>query len=135
VLNHVGGAIGIGPYAGRRDEVFAAWRRGIEAVASCPNVSVKLGGLGMRLFGFDVHTEELPPSSEQLAALWRPYIETCIEAFGPERAMFESNFPVDKGSGSYPVFWNAFKRLAAGCSAAEKEALFAGTASRFYRLD
>jgi L-fuconolactonase len=134
VLNHVGGAIGIGPYAGKRDEVFAEWRRGIEAVARCPNVYVKLGGLGMRLFGFDVHTGALPPSSEQLAEAWRPYIETCIAAFGPERAMFESNFPVDKGSGSYPVFWNAFKRIAGGCSAAEKEALFSGTATRFYRL-
>ena len=134
VLDHVGGAIGIGPYAGRRDEVFAEWKRSIGEVARCPNVHVKLGGLGMRLFGFDVHAGELPPSSEQLATLWRPYIETCIEAFGPERAMFESNFPVDKGSGSYQLFWNAFKRIAAGCSAAEKTALFSGTASRFYRL-
>ena len=134
VLDHVGGAIGIGPYAGRRDEVFAEWKRSIGEVARCPNVHVKLGGLGMRLFGFDVHAGELPPSSEQLAILWRPYIETCIEAFGPERAMFESNFPVDKGSGSYQLFWNAFKRIAAGCSAAEKTALFSGTASRFYRL-
>jgi predicted TIM-barrel fold metal-dependent hydrolase len=97
-------------------------------------VHVKLGGLGMRLFGFDVQAGELPPSSEQLASLWRPYIETCIEAFGPERAMFESNFPVDKGSGSYHVFWNAFKRIAQGCSAAEKAELFSGAASRFYRL-
>jgi L-fuconolactonase len=134
VLDHVGGAIGIGPYAGRRDEVFAEWKRSIGEVARCPNVHVKLGGLGMRLFGFDVHAGELPPSSEQLATLWRPYIETCIEAFGPERAMFESNFPVDKGSGSYQLFWNAFKRIAAGCSAAEKTALFSGTASKFYRL-
>ena len=134
VLNHVGGPIGIGPYAGRRDEVFAAWRSSITELARCANVHVKLGGLGMRLFGFDFHTAELPPSSEQLAAAWRPYIETCIAAFGPDRAMFESNFPVDKGSGGYPVFWNAFKRIAAGCSADEKAALFAGTASRFYRL-
>ena len=134
VLNHVGGAIGIGPYAGRRDAVFAEWRGRIEELARCPNVHVKLGGLGMRLFGFDVHAGDLPPSSEQLAAAWRPYIETCIAAFGPERAMFESNFPVDKGSGSYPVFWNAFKRIAAGCSATEKDALFAGSAARFYRL-
>ncbi|MGE3783168.1 MAG: amidohydrolase, partial [Alphaproteobacteria bacterium] len=96
---------------------------------------IKLGGLGMRLFGFDVHTGTLPPSSEQLAAAWRPYIETCIAAFGPTRAMFESNFPVDKGSGAYPVFWNAFKRIAAGGSEAEKRALFSATASRFYRLD
>jgi predicted TIM-barrel fold metal-dependent hydrolase len=134
VLDHVGGAIGIGPYAGHRDEVFAEWKKNIDELARCPNVHVKLGGLGMRLFGFDAHNDELPPSSEKLAALWRPYIETCIAAFGPDRAMFESNFPVDKGSGSYPVFWNAFKRIAAGSSADEKAALFSGTASRFYRL-
>jgi predicted TIM-barrel fold metal-dependent hydrolase len=88
----------------------------------------------MRLFGFDVHEGDLPPSSEQLAAAWRPYIETCIVAFGPHRAMFESNFPVDKGSCGYQALWNAFKRIAAGASADEKAALFAGTASRFYRL-
>jgi L-fuconolactonase len=134
VLDHVGGPIGLGPYAGKRDEVFAEWRTRIAELAACPNVNIKLGGLGMRLFGFDLHEGELPPSSEQLAAAWRPYIETCIAAFGAGRAMFESNFPVDKGSGSYQVFWNAFKRIAAGCSPAEKAALFAGTASRFYRL-
>src|SRR5579864_8619562 len=134
VLDHVGGPIGLGPYAGRRDEVFAEWRGRIAELAGCANVHIKLGGLGMRLFGFDLHEGELPPSSEQLAAAWRPYIETCIAAFGPSRAMFESNFPVDKGSGSYQVFWNAFKRLAQGCSTDEKAALFAGTASRFYRL-
>jgi L-fuconolactonase len=134
VLDHVGGPIGIGPYAGKRDDVFTEWKNSITELARCPNVHVKLGGRGMRLFGFDVHAGELPPSSEELATLWRPYIETCIEAFGPARAMFESNFPVDKGSGSYQVFWNAFKRIAAGCSADEKTALFSGTASRFYRL-
>jgi L-fuconolactonase len=134
VLDHVGGPIGIGPYAGKRDDVFTEWKNSITELARCPNVHVKLGGLGMRLFGFDVHAGELPPSSEELATLWRPYIETCIEAFGPARSMFESNFPVDKGSGSYQMFWNAFKRIAAGCSADEKTALFSGTASRFYRL-
>jgi predicted TIM-barrel fold metal-dependent hydrolase len=134
VLNHVGGAIGIGPYAGRRDEVFAEWRGRIAELAACSNVHVKLGGLGMRLFGFDVHTGDLPPSSEALAAAWRPYIDACIAAFGARRAMFESNFPVDKGSCGYQALWNAFKRIAAGCSADEKAALFAGTASRFYRL-
>jgi len=134
VLDHVGGPIGFGPYAGKRDDVFAAWKASIGELARCPNAYIKLGGLGMRLFGFDVQDGEMPPSSEQLATLWRPYIETCIAAFGPDRAMFESNFPVDKGSGSYHVFWNAFKRIAAGCSAAEKTALFSGTASRFYRL-
>jgi predicted TIM-barrel fold metal-dependent hydrolase len=134
VLDHVGGAIGLGPYAGKRDEVFAEWSAHIRELAACPNVHVKLGGLGMRMFGFTLHTGELPPSSEELAAVWRPYIETCIAAFGPERAMFESNFPVDKGSCGYAALWNAFKRIAAGYSAAEKTALFAGTATRIYRL-
>jgi len=134
VLNHVGGPIGLGRYKGKRDAVFAGWSADIRALASCPNVHVKLGGLGMRLLGFDVHEGALPPSSEQLAALWRPYIETCITAFGAERAMFESNFPVDKGSGSYQVFWNTFKGIAAGASADEKAALFSGAATRFYGL-
>ena len=134
VLNHVGGAIGIGPYAGRRNEVFVEWRRHIEQLADCPNVHVKLGGLGMRLFGFDVHEGAMPPSSQQLASAWRPYIEACIAAFGPGRAMFESNFPVDKGSCSYATLWNAFKLIAGGASTAEKSALFADTARKFYRL-
>ena len=134
VLDHVGGAIGLGPYAGKRDEVFAEWGGKIRELAACPNVHIKLGGLGMRMFGFTLHTRELPPSSEELAAAWRPYIETCIAAFGPDRAMFESNFPVDKGSCSYAALWNVFKRITAGCSAAEKQALFAGTATKFYRL-
>jgi predicted TIM-barrel fold metal-dependent hydrolase len=134
VLDHVGGAIGLGPYAGRRDAVFAEWSARISELAACSNVHIKLGGLGMRMFGFDVHQGALPPSSGQLATLWRPYVETCIAAFGADRAMFESNFPVDKGSGSYHVFWNAFKRIAAGCSAAEKTALFSSTAARFYKL-
>ncbi|HYD05079.1 MAG TPA: amidohydrolase family protein [Reyranella sp.] len=134
VLNHVGGAIGLGRYKGKRDEVFADWSARIRALAACPNVHVKLGGLGMEMFGFDVHEGALPPGSEQLATLWRPYIETCITAFGPNRAMFESNFPVDKGSYGYGVFWNTCKRLAQGASASEKADLFHGTASRFYRL-
>jgi predicted TIM-barrel fold metal-dependent hydrolase len=134
VLNHVGGPIGLGRYKGKRDAVFADWSARIRELAACPNVHVKLGGLGMRMFGFDVHEGELPPSSEQLAAAWRPYIETCIAAFGADRAMFESNFPVDKGSYGYGVFWNACKRLAQGASADEKANLFHGTASRVYRL-
>jgi L-fuconolactonase len=134
VLDHVGGAIGLGRYAGKRDEVFAEWSARIHELAGCPNVHVKLGGLGMRMFGFTVHTGELPPSSEELAAAWRPYIESCITAFGPERAMFESNFPVDKGSCGYAALWNAFKRITAGFSVAEKAALFAGTAIKFYQL-
>ena len=134
VMNHVGGPIGLGLYKGKRDAVFAEWSASIRALASCLNVHVKLGGLGMRLLGFDSHEGELPPSSAELAAAWRPYIDTCITAFGADRAMFESNFPVDKGSYSYGVFWNACKRLAQGASASEKASLFHGTASRVYRL-
>ena len=103
MLDHVGGAIGLGRYAGKRDEVFAEWNGRIKELARCPNVHVKLGGLGMRLFGFDVHEQaDAAELGDSWPRLWRPYIETCIAAFGPERAMFESNFPVDKGSGSYP---------------------------------
>src|SRR5216110_1323204 len=134
VLDHCGGPIGLGRFAGKREETFPVWKASIQDIAKCQNVVVKLGGLAMCLLGYDFHLRPKPPSSEEAAAAWRPYIETCIEAFGPERSMFESNFPVDKGSGSYHMFWNAFKRIAAGCSAAEKTALFSGTASKFYRL-
>lgn len=134
VLNHVGGAIGIGPYAGKRDAVFADWKANMQSLARCPNVFVKLGGLGMRLFGFDFASRARPPTSEELARSWRPYIDACIEAFTPQRCMFESNFPVDKGTCSYAVLWNAFKRVTAQVNVAEKQALFSGTASRVYRL-
>lgn len=134
VLDHVGGAIGLGPYAGRRDEVFQVWEAAIKRLAELPNVHVKLGGLGMRVFGFGFHERPQPPTSEQLAAAWKPYIETCITAFGAGRCMLESNFPVDKAAYSYPVMWNAFKRLTKGASADEKRALYSGTAARVYRL-
>ena len=135
VLNHVGGPIGIGAYAEKRKEVFAAWAAAIEALAACPNVCVKLGGLGMRMGGFGFHEQPEPPSSAALAAAWQPFVETCIAAFGASRCMVESNFPVDKGSYSYGVFWNACKLLAKASSAGEKADLFAGTAARFYRLN
>ena len=134
ILNHIGGALGTGPFAGKRAEVFAAWQPALRALAAQPNVRVKIGGLAMEVTGFDFHLHDLPPASEHLATCWKPYAETCIEAFGADRCMFESNFPVDKGMASYAVVWNAFKRLAAGASAAEKRALFAGTALRTYRL-
>lgn len=135
VLDHCGGPLGIGPYANRRDEVFATWRTSLQAIARCPNVQIKLGGLGMHTLGFDFPRQARPPSSEALAQAWAPYIETCIEAFGAQRAMFESNFPVDKGTCSYGVLWNAFKRIAAQYSADEQAALFSGTASRVYRIE
>ena len=135
VLNHVGGPIAIGPYAGKRDEAFVAWRASIREVASFPNTYVKLGGLGMKMIGFDFFEKPEPPSSQDLENAWRPYIEACIVAFGPQRSMFESNFPVDKGTCSYQVLWNAFKRIAAEHSADEKTALFSGAARMAYRLD
>jgi predicted TIM-barrel fold metal-dependent hydrolase len=134
VLNHLGGRVGLGPYAGRRDEVFKDWKMHILALAQRPNVSVKLGGIGMRLGGFDFHDRDMPPTSYELAQAWGPYVQTCIEAFGPARSMFESNFPVDKSCCTYRVLWNAFKRMAASYSDDEKSDLFAGTAIRVYRL-
>jgi predicted TIM-barrel fold metal-dependent hydrolase len=134
VLNHCGGPLGIGRFEGKHAEVFPGWVKSIKALAACPNVFVKLGGLGMRINGFGFESGALPPSSDALVAAWQPYIETCIAAFGADRSMFESNFPVDKGSYSYPVFWNACKKLAKGAGAAETTALFRGAANTFYRL-
>ena len=134
VLNHTGGPAGTGPYAGRRDEVFSCWRSGIQALARCPNVYVKLGGLGMPVMGFGFAERDPPPSSVELADAWRPYFETCIEAFEPGRCMFESNFPPDRETCSYLTLWNAFKRFAAGYSPSERTALFSGTAATVYRL-
>jgi predicted TIM-barrel fold metal-dependent hydrolase len=134
VLDHCGGPAGIGCYANRREEIFATWKASICEIARCPNIVVKLGGLAMRLLGYDFHERPMPPSSEELSAAWRPYIETCIEAFGPARCMFESNFPPDKGQCSYQVIFNAFKRITIACSDAEKTALFSKTATDVYRL-
>ncbi len=135
VVDHCGGVLGIGPYQGRGDEVFARWSASMRELAQFPNVHVKLGGLGMRINGFGFDRLATAPSSELLASTWKSWIETCIEAFGADRCMFESNFPVDKGSYSFAVGWNAFKRLTAACSASERQALFEGTARRVYRLD
>jgi L-fuconolactonase len=135
VLDHVGGVVGIGAYAGKRDEVFAQWSGSMRALAGCPNVFVKLGGLGMRINGFEFEHGSDPPSSEVLATTWRPYIETCIEIFGARRCMFESNFPVDKGSYGYGEGWNAFKLLTGQASSEERTALFSGTAVCVYRLE
>ena len=134
ILNHVGGPLGIERYAGKRDEVFAVWSGHIRELAKFPNVVCKVGGLGMTRCGWDFHLREAPPSSEELAAAWRPYVETCIEAFGPARCTMQSNFPVDKNTCGYDVLWNALKRITRGCSAAEKAELYRDTAARVYRL-
>jgi len=134
VINHLGGPLGCGPYRTQRDAVFAEWRADMENLAACPNVHVKLGGLAMPVIGFDYDKNTLPPTSAEMAADWQRWFSTAIELFGADRCMFESNFPVDKGMCSYPVLWNAFKRIVAGASATEKAALFYGTAARVYSL-
>ena len=134
VLNHVGGLLRTGPYANRNDEIMTTWRNSIATVAACPNVVVKLGGLGMTRTGFDWHTRNKPVGSEELAASMAPILTYCIEQFTPERSMFESNFPVDKVSFSYNVMYNAFKRFSKGYSASERAAMFHDTAARIYRI-
>lgn len=134
VVNHMGGRAGVGPYKSNQDVVVRQWSESIRQLALRPNVLIKIGGIGMRLGGFDFHDRPLPPTSAELAEAWGPYAQICIGAFGPERAMFESNFPVDKSCCSYRVMWNTFKRMAQGFSADEKKALFAANAVRVYRL-
>ncbi|GAA4037418.1 amidohydrolase family protein [Parerythrobacter jejuensis] len=135
VLDHCGTPLGIASYKGKLHENFDRWRTSIHALAECENVSVKLGGLAMAFCGLPEDGPAAGYGSEHLAALWRPYIETCIEAFGPDRGMFESNYPVDRWGASYDVLWNTFKRLAQGHSDDEKRALFAGTAAKVYGIE
>jgi predicted TIM-barrel fold metal-dependent hydrolase len=135
VLDHIGGPLGIGPYAGKREEVFALWQRNITELARCDNVVIKLGGLTMTMSGFGWHKRDAPPGSIELAEAMGPYYQTCIEYFGAERCMFESNFPVDRASCNYTVQWNAFKRLTQEYTQEERRALFHDTAARVYSLD
>jgi len=134
ILNHTGGPLGIGPYAANRAEHFAAWKQGMERMAECENVVVKVGGLGMALCGFPTSALPERAGSEALANDWRPHIETAIELFGVDRCMFESNFPIDGVTASYPAIWNAFKRVVSGASHDEKLALFGRTAARIYDI-
>jgi len=135
VLNHIGAPLGAGPYAGKRDEVLQFWSNGIAAVAACPNIVVKLGGVGSLRSGYDWHERAVKPSSTELAQVLKPYFEHCIDKFGAERCMLESNFPVEKLSNSYGNLWNAFKRITQKYSDAERAALFNGTAARVYRIE
>ncbi len=134
VLDHVGTPLGVGAYKGRREERFDEWRGNIKTLAKCPNVYVKVGGLPMPFAGWRARMAEPLPTSETLASQWKPYIENCIEAFGANRCMFESNFPVDRFGSTYVTLWNAFKHTAKDYSAADKTALFSGTASKVYRV-
>lgn len=135
VMNHVGGLLGVGRYAEDRPSVVTGWRDSISELSQCPNVVAKLGGFGMTLFGFGWESRSRPPSSQVLAGAIAPFIDHCIDCFGVERAMFESNFPMDKVSCAYGIVWNAFERVAARYSASEQDALFYDNAVRFYRLD
>jgi predicted TIM-barrel fold metal-dependent hydrolase len=134
VLDHLGGMLGTGPYEGRRAEILEQWHLDIAELATCPNVVVKLGGIGMVVFGLGFEARPAAPTSADLAAAWSDPILAAIDRFGVDRCMFESNFPVDKASCSYTVLWNSFKRLTSGCSAAEKAQLFHDTAARVYRI-
>jgi L-fuconolactonase len=134
VLDHIGGPLGVGPYKGKRDEIFQAWSKGIADLSTCPNVAVKLGGFGSTRSGYDWHERGVQPGSAELANTMAPYFDFCIEKFGVDRCTFESNFPVDKASYSYVAIWNAFKRISQSLSAAERKALFHDTAVRIYRL-
>jgi len=134
VLDHVGCIIGVGPYEGREKETFDRWASDLAGLARCANVRIKIGGFGMIVCGPRWHERAAPPSSMELADAWRPYVETCIDLFGPDRCMFESNFPVDKAMYSYRTLWNAFKRLTEDLRADERDALFFETAADTYRL-
>ncbi|MDX5367250.1 MAG: amidohydrolase family protein, partial [Alphaproteobacteria bacterium] len=134
VFDHFGGPIGIGPYEGKRSEIFAQWKKDVTELATCPNVVAKLGGINMAVNGYGWHKRDLPPTSGELVAATRDWYLHSIDVFGPERCMFESNFPVDKLSCSYGIVWNAFKKIASGFSADEKRHLFHDTAARVYRI-
>ena len=134
IVDHCGGILGIPPHDGKRDEVFAVWLDRMRSLAAFPNISVKIGGLGMPYSGWGFHLRDLPATSEELAQAWRPYVETCIDIFGADRCMMESNFPPDKKACSYGVAWNAMKRITKNYSDSEKSALYRGTAKRVYRL-
>lgn len=135
ILIHTGSPVGHGAYAGREADNRSAWLAGMKELAQCRNVSVKMGGILMTLGNFDFTRADAPPTSIQLADLWRPYIEPCIELFGASRCMVSSNFPVDRAGFGYGTVWNMFKHITAGCSADEKHQLFSGTAKRVYRID
>jgi predicted TIM-barrel fold metal-dependent hydrolase len=135
VIDHLGTPLGVGPYAGRSAEIHAEWQRGLAELATCQNVVMKLGGLLMPWTGFGFENRPLPPTSDQLVAAQAAHYHYAIQQFGPRRCMFESNFPVDKCGVSYPVLWNAFKKMVAQYSEAEQDAMFYGTAARVYGID
>lgn len=134
ILDHFGTPLGVGSYASHREEIYEQWKKDIEDIASCENVVAKLGGLAMPDNGFGWDEQAIPPTSDQFVEAQRRYYMHTIDCFGPERCMFESNFPVDRRSLSYAVLYNAFKKIAAEFSDAEQDAMFSGTAERIYNI-
>ena len=134
VLDHFGTPLGVGRFAGQRDVIFAQWQRDIEAIAACPNGVAKLGGLAMPDNGYGWNQRALPATSDELLEAQAPWYRHAITCFGPARCLFESNFPVDRRSLGYGVYWNAMKKLAAAYPAAAQQAMFYGNAARVYRL-
>ncbi len=135
IVDHCGGPLGVGPHDRFAAETFRAWRNALTPVAALPNTRIKIGGFGLGVFGWRYADAAMPPHSGTLAADWRPWVETCLELFGPDRAMFESNFPVDKGQVGYRTLWNAFKCLAAPLTQDERDALFWRSAAQTYGID
>ena len=134
ILDHFGTPLGVGRFRGNRDEIFKEWKVEMRELAKCDNVFAKIGGLAMPDNGFGWHLAERPPTSDEFVAAQARYYHHMIECFGPERCMFESNFPVDRLSISYPVLWNGLKKIAAHYTESEQQALFSGTASKVYKL-
>ncbi len=134
ILDHFGTPLGVGIYSSCKDEIFQEWKEEIAELAKCPNVYAKLGGLAMPDNGFKWHLGTKPPSSDDFVAAQKKYYLHTIKCFGPERCMFESNFPVDRLSISYHVLFNGFKKLVADFSEDEKHAMFYGTAEKVYSL-
>jgi predicted TIM-barrel fold metal-dependent hydrolase len=134
VVDHVGGTIRVGPYARPNGHLEQTWLDSMRALASLPNVYLKVGGLGMTMYGFGFHEQPIAPNSQQLAKVWRPYFETSVELFGPRRCMLQSNFPADQQSCSYRAIWNAFKLLTKNYSLSERNSLFSDTANKVFRL-
>lgn len=134
VLNHVGGLIGVGEYRSERASVFSQWQVDLRRLAERPNVCIKVGGMGMPVFGFGFEHGESPASSVELAQAWQPLIDACVDAFGTKRCMFESNFPVDNQSCGYTELWNAFKLATRSMSLDERSDVFYRTACMAYKL-
>lgn len=134
VSNHCGSPLGVGPYAGKREEVTALWRKNLAELARCGNVVVKLGGVNMMIVGHGWHERDAPPTSDEMLAAAGPYLDYTIECFGTDRGMFQSNYPAERISCGYGPLWNFFKKVTRDFSDAEKAKLFHDNAAAFYRL-